>query len=108
MSPEDSLYSDSLKADLEAVLQHLDERDAGVLRMRYGLLDGREYTLDEVGAKYQVRARAPSVRACTCARACVRACVCACACAGARCQVCTKRVVCARARAGGTAPCSLA
>lgn len=49
------MYIESLKQDLEGVLAGLSERDAGVLRMRFGLLDGREYTLDEVGAEFKVR-----------------------------------------------------
>jgi hypothetical protein len=52
---EEAVYIESLKKDLEGVLTGLSERDAGVLRMRFGLLDGREYTLDEVGAEFKVR-----------------------------------------------------
>lgn len=52
---EEAVYIESLKKDLEGVLAGLSERDAGVLRMRFGLLDGREYTLDEVGAEFKVR-----------------------------------------------------
>jgi hypothetical protein len=52
---EEAVYIESLKQDLEGVLSGLSDRDAGVLRMRFGLLDGREYTLDEVGAEFKVR-----------------------------------------------------
>lgn len=51
---EEAVYMESLKKDLEGVLAGLSARDAGVLRMRFGLLDGREYTLDEVGAEFKV------------------------------------------------------
>jgi len=51
---EEAVYMESLKKDLEGVLAGLSVRDAGVLRMRFGLLDGREYTLDEVGAEFKV------------------------------------------------------
>lgn len=61
------MYIESLKKDLEGVLAGLSERDAGVLRMRFGLLDGREYTLDEVGAEFKVRGGVcRSVCACAC------------------------------------------
>jgi RNA polymerase primary sigma factor len=52
---EEAVYIESLKKDLEGVLAGLCDRDAGVLRMRFGLVDGREYTLDEVGAEFKVR-----------------------------------------------------
>jgi hypothetical protein len=52
---EEAVYIESLKKDLEGVLAGLSDRDAGVLRMRFGLMDGREYTLDEVGAEFKVR-----------------------------------------------------
>jgi RNA polymerase primary sigma factor len=51
---EEAVYIESLKQDLEGVLSGLSARDAGVLRMRFGLTDGREYTLDEVGAEFHV------------------------------------------------------
>lgn len=54
LDAEDAAYMESLKADLEAVLLTLPPREAGVLRMRFGLLDGTEHTLDEIGAQYNV------------------------------------------------------
>eukprot|EP00878_Enallax_costatus_P000827 GHUV01000953.1.p1 GENE.GHUV01000953.1~~GHUV01000953.1.p1 ORF type:complete len:791 (+),score=297.65 GHUV01000953.1:282-2654(+) len=54
LGAEDAAYMESLKADLEAVLLTLPPREAGVLRMRFGLLDGTEHTLDEIGAQYNV------------------------------------------------------
>ena len=37
---------------LESLLQSLDQREAGIIRRRFGLLDGRVWSLDEVGADY--------------------------------------------------------
>ena len=45
----------SLTADVESVLSEtLGARESGVLRMRYGLDDGRPKTLEEIGAAYSV------------------------------------------------------
>lgn len=44
-----------LRADIDNVLHTLSPRECGVLRMRYGLDDGQEKTLEEVGARYKVR-----------------------------------------------------
>jgi RNA polymerase primary sigma factor len=43
-----------LKHDLEGVLANLPAREAGVLRMRFGLVDGTEHTLDEIGLQFNV------------------------------------------------------
>ena len=43
-----------LQDQLEQVLQTLSEREAGVIRLRYGLGDGRPRTLDEIGQVYRV------------------------------------------------------
>jgi RNA polymerase primary sigma factor len=39
---------------LQSVLVTLKEREAGVLRLRFGLTDGRPRTLDEIGRVYGV------------------------------------------------------
>jgi hypothetical protein len=36
------------------VLANLPAREAGVLRMRFGLVDGTEHTLDEIGLQFNV------------------------------------------------------
>jgi len=41
-----------LQDQLQAVLQTLSEREAGVVRLRFGLTDGRPRTLDEIGQVY--------------------------------------------------------
>jgi RNA polymerase primary sigma factor len=39
---------------LRVVLASLSEREAGVVRLRFGLVDGRPHTLDEIGEVYGV------------------------------------------------------
>ena len=39
---------------MQSVLATLNEREAGVLRLRFGLTDGRPRTLDEIGRVYGV------------------------------------------------------
>jgi len=39
---------------VEDVLASLNERERGVLRLRFGLDDGQNYTLDEVGRYFNV------------------------------------------------------
>ena len=43
-----------LRDQLEQVLQTLSEREAGIVRLRFGLADGRPHTLDEIGQIYGV------------------------------------------------------
>ncbi len=43
-----------LQDQLQAVLQTLSEREAGVVRLRFGLTDGQPRTLDEIGQVYGV------------------------------------------------------
>jgi len=40
--------------ELEGALGDLPEREATILRLRHGLLDGREHTLEEVGQAFQL------------------------------------------------------
>jgi RNA polymerase primary sigma factor len=43
-----------LQDQLESVLNTLTTREAGVVRLRYGLSDGKPRTLDEIGQVYGV------------------------------------------------------
>ncbi len=53
--PDEAASNTLLKEQLEKVLStKLTDREANVLRLRYGLIDGRCYTLEEVGAKFNV------------------------------------------------------
>jgi RNA polymerase primary sigma factor len=45
---------DLLREDLENVMETLTERESMVLRLRFGLDDGRPRTLEEVGRVYSV------------------------------------------------------
>lgn len=54
MSPYDATASRMLKEDIERVLQTLTDREAKVVRMRFGLNSSRPMTLEEVGKKFGV------------------------------------------------------
>jgi RNA polymerase primary sigma factor len=51
-TPMQSAYQSMLKEKLAEVLSDLAPREAQVLRLRFGLNDGNEYTLEEVGQKF--------------------------------------------------------
>ena len=53
-APADAASHTLLKEQLEEVLQSLTEREAKVLRLRFGLDDGRPRTLEEVGKEFDV------------------------------------------------------
>jgi RNA polymerase primary sigma factor len=54
LSPPDTVIHISLREQIEDALRGLPERETTVLRMRYGLGDGREYTLEEVGQHFNL------------------------------------------------------
>jgi len=43
-----------MRAQLHSILGSLDEREAAVIRMRYGLDDGQPHTLDEIGRAFKL------------------------------------------------------
>ncbi|GAB4428585.1 MAG: RNA polymerase sigma factor RpoD [Anaerolineales bacterium] len=51
-TPMQSAFQSLLKDKLEEVLSTLSPREARILRLRYGLDDGKAYTLEEVGQKF--------------------------------------------------------
>jgi len=53
-SPADAAAFSMLKDQLNEVLNTLTEREQQVLRLRFGLDDGRQRTLEEVGQQFQV------------------------------------------------------
>lgn len=53
-NPEDAASLSMLKEQLESALYTLTPREMAVLRLRYGLEDGRNHTLEEVGAEFNV------------------------------------------------------
>ena len=53
-TPEDRVSKNLLREDLENVLDTLSPRERDVLRLRYGLDDGRMKTLEEIGQIFNV------------------------------------------------------
>ncbi len=53
-APADAASLTLLKEQLDEVLATLTDREANVLRLRFGLIDGRSRTLEEVGAQFNV------------------------------------------------------
>ncbi len=51
-TPTESAYQNLLREKLEEVLSTLTPREARILRLRFGLQNGRSYTLEEVGQKF--------------------------------------------------------
>jgi RNA polymerase primary sigma factor len=52
--PSDAVSFTLLQEQLEGVLDTLSDREAGVVKMRFGLTDGQPKTLDEIGKVYGV------------------------------------------------------
>ncbi|WP_294562695.1 RNA polymerase sigma factor RpoD [uncultured Traorella sp.] len=54
MSPDEYANNQLLKDEINLVLQGLTDREEKVLRLRFGLYDGRTRTLEEVGREFNV------------------------------------------------------
>ena len=54
MSPDEYANNQLLKDEINMVLQGLTDREEKVLRLRFGLYDGRTRTLEEVGKEFNV------------------------------------------------------
>lgn len=54
LSPSDYANNELLKQEIDMVLEGLTEREEKVLRLRFGLEDGRTRTLEEVGREFDV------------------------------------------------------
>lgn len=54
VSPPEIVSQMNLREQLELILSSLTEREAKVIQRRFGLLDGNEHTLEEVGQEFQV------------------------------------------------------
>ena len=50
--PADSVSQGMLRSEVEIVLSTLSQREQAVIRLRFGLDDGRQRTLDEVGREF--------------------------------------------------------
>lgn len=44
----------SLRTELRRAMEHLSEREAQIIEMRFGLYDGNEMTLEEIGRRFNV------------------------------------------------------
>jgi RNA polymerase sigma factor (sigma-70 family) len=53
-SPEDVVLAALDRQRIEGLLNHLDDRSAGIMRARYGLEDGREHSLTEVASRFSL------------------------------------------------------
>ncbi len=53
-SPPETVIHINLREQIEGALKTLTEREAKVLKMRFGLGDGNEHTLEEVGQQFKV------------------------------------------------------
>jgi RNA polymerase sigma factor (sigma-70 family) len=53
-SPEDLVLAAMERTRIEGLLNHLDDRSAGIMRARYGLEDGREHSLTEVATRFSL------------------------------------------------------
>ncbi len=54
IAPADAASQQMLQEQLEDVLESLSEREKQVLRLRFGIVDGRTRTLEEVGQEFNV------------------------------------------------------
>jgi RNA polymerase primary sigma factor len=54
ISPEDSATSQLLKEQVKDMLGALTEREQKILKLRFGLEDGKQHTLEEVGQEFSV------------------------------------------------------
>jgi RNA polymerase primary sigma factor len=52
LTPTQSAYENLLREKVEEVLATLTPREARILRLRFGLINGKQYTLEEVGQKF--------------------------------------------------------
>ncbi len=53
-SLEDRQIQESLIEDINTYLESLPEREQDIIRLRYGLYDGKPHTLREIGEKYNI------------------------------------------------------
>jgi RNA polymerase sigma factor (sigma-70 family) len=54
--PDDTVLDVESRARLDALVSQLDERAADIIRARYGLLDGRQHKLADIGARHGISA----------------------------------------------------
>jgi RNA polymerase primary sigma factor len=52
VSPDNELLTNSLREEIERVINTLTHREADIIRLAFGLNDKRVHTLGEIGEKY--------------------------------------------------------
>jgi RNA polymerase primary sigma factor len=55
-APDEALIDDEVKELLSGLINHLDDREADIVRARYGLLDGRQQKLADIGKRHGISA----------------------------------------------------
>lgn len=53
-APDEVLMNDSLKSEINRVLSTLNDREAEVLKLYFGLYEDHSYTLEEIGEKFNL------------------------------------------------------
>ena len=53
-NPEEYTMNEALKNELDSLLSNLSDREERVIKLRFGLIDGRTRTLEEVGKEFVV------------------------------------------------------
>ena len=53
-TPLDNLQAKSVSSDIKSVIEHLDEREAEIVHLRFGLEGNRPLTLEEVGERFDI------------------------------------------------------
>lgn len=54
MNPEDSIEATSLTQQIDRVLDTLNERSRQIVKLRFGLIDERQWTLEELGKEFNI------------------------------------------------------
>jgi RNA polymerase primary sigma factor len=54
IEPMDAAARDMLRESMQSALAVLSDRERQVLEMRFGLMDGKDHTLEEVGEHFEV------------------------------------------------------
>ncbi|HKY57739.1 MAG TPA: sigma-70 family RNA polymerase sigma factor [Aeromicrobium sp.] len=54
--PDEAVINDELRELLTSLIDHLDSREADIVRARYGLLDGRQQKLADIGKRHGISA----------------------------------------------------
>ena len=52
LNPLEYTMNENFKEEINGILEELNEKEEKVIRLRYGLFDGRSHTLEEVGNEF--------------------------------------------------------